>query len=106
MVEIDVGPLQPARALRILVHEGDAVQAGDTLAVFATPTLAAPGGAGIGSARVGSAKSARGLRVPSGRNRFVPSRSCALPSRRRTHRRRFGQTDSAEARGDISRAQL
>ena len=41
MVEVDVGPLQPARALRVLVDEGDAVRVGDTLAVFATPTLAA-----------------------------------------------------------------
>ena len=41
MVETDVGPLQPARAVRVLVNEGDAVKAGDTLAVFVTPTLAA-----------------------------------------------------------------
>ncbi len=41
MVETDVGPLQPARAVRILVQEGDAVRIGDTLAVFVTPTLAA-----------------------------------------------------------------
>jgi HlyD family secretion protein len=41
MVEVDVGPLQPARAVRVLVQEGDAVQIGDTLAVFVTPTLAA-----------------------------------------------------------------
>ncbi len=41
MVELDIGPLQPARALRVLVREGDAVQAGDTLAVFVVPNLAA-----------------------------------------------------------------
>lgn len=41
MVEVDVGPLQAARAVRVLVQEGDAVQAGDTLAVFSTPTLTA-----------------------------------------------------------------
>ena len=40
MVEVDVGPLQPARALRVLVQEGDEVQAGDTLVLFTTPTLA------------------------------------------------------------------
>lgn len=39
MVEVNVGPLQAARAVRVLVHEGDMVQAGDTLAVFSTPTL-------------------------------------------------------------------
>ncbi len=41
MVEIDVGPMQSARALRVLVREGDSVHAGDTLAVFVIPTLAA-----------------------------------------------------------------
>lgn len=41
MVEVGVGPLQPSRAARVLVNEGDAVRAGDTLAVFALPTLAA-----------------------------------------------------------------
>lgn len=40
MVEVDVGPLQPARALRVFVQEGDVVAAGDTLVVFTTPTLA------------------------------------------------------------------
>lgn len=40
MVEVDVGPLQPARALRVLVQEGDNVRIGDTLAIFSTPTLA------------------------------------------------------------------
>lgn len=41
MVEVDVGPMQSARALRVLVREGDAVRKGDTLAVFVIPTLAA-----------------------------------------------------------------
>ena len=41
MVEVGVGPLQPSRAARVLVHEGDVVRAGDTLAVFVLPTLAA-----------------------------------------------------------------
>ncbi|AMW04030.1 HlyD family secretion protein [Gemmatimonas phototrophica] len=41
MIEVDVGPLQPARAVRVLVQEGDVVRAGDTLAVFSTPTLTA-----------------------------------------------------------------
>jgi len=41
MIEVDVGPLQPARAVRVLVNEGDVVRVGDTLAVFSTPTLAA-----------------------------------------------------------------
>ncbi|MCO4099356.1 MAG: biotin/lipoyl-binding protein [Gemmatimonas sp.] len=41
MVEVDVGPLQVARAVRVLVAEGDRVRAGETLAVFSTPTLTA-----------------------------------------------------------------
>lgn len=41
MVEVGVGPLQASRAARVLVNEGDVVRAGDTLAVFVLPTLAA-----------------------------------------------------------------
>ncbi len=41
MVELDLGPLQPARALDVRVQEGDRVRTGDTLAVFVIPTLAA-----------------------------------------------------------------
>ena len=41
MVEVDVGPLQVARAVRVLVEEGDRVRAGETLVVFSTPTLTA-----------------------------------------------------------------
>lgn len=41
MLEVDVGPLQPSRAVRITAHEGDVVHTGDTLAVFALPTSAA-----------------------------------------------------------------
>jgi HlyD family secretion protein len=41
MVEVNVGPLQAARAVRVYVEEGAEVRAGDTLAVFSTPTLTA-----------------------------------------------------------------
>lgn len=41
MLEIDLGPLQAARVIRVAAREGDAVRAGDTLVVFALPTLAA-----------------------------------------------------------------
>jgi HlyD family secretion protein len=41
MRETNVGPLQAARAERVLVDEGSSVHEGDTLAVFAFPTLAA-----------------------------------------------------------------
>lgn len=40
VVEVDVGPLQPAQALQVLVQEGDVVHAGDTLVLFTMPTLA------------------------------------------------------------------
>ncbi len=39
MIEIDIGPQQIARAVQVLVLEGDVVAAGDTLAIFGTPTL-------------------------------------------------------------------
>lgn len=41
MLETRVGPLQPARAVRVAVQEGDTVHEGDTLAVFVLPTLSA-----------------------------------------------------------------
>ena len=41
MVETNVGPMQVARAMRVFVREGDRVRAGDTLVIFATPTMAA-----------------------------------------------------------------
>ena len=37
-IEIDVAPLAPGRIVRLLVHEGDSVRAGDTLAVLTQPT--------------------------------------------------------------------
>lgn len=39
VVEVDVAPATPGRVLRVLVSEGAAVRAGDTLAVLTTPTL-------------------------------------------------------------------
>jgi len=66
MVELDLGPLQPARALRMLVQEGDAVKAGDTLAVFAIPTLAAneaQADARLAAARQSEAELTRGARA-------------------------------------------
>lgn len=37
VVEVDVAPMQPGRVLRVLVREGDAVRAGDTLAALTQP---------------------------------------------------------------------
>lgn len=65
MVETDVGPLQPARAVRVLVNEGDAVKVGDTLAVFVTPTLAASevqAAARVDAARAAALEAERGAR--------------------------------------------
>lgn len=39
VVEVDVAPSLSARVVRVLVEEGAAVRAGDTLAVLTTPTL-------------------------------------------------------------------
>jgi HlyD family secretion protein len=41
VVEVDVSPISPGRVSRVLVDEGAAVHAGDTLAVLTTPTLSA-----------------------------------------------------------------
>ncbi len=65
MVEVDVGPLQPARALRVLVQEGDVVRAGDTLVLLTTPTMAsatAQADARAAAAQEASRELARGAR--------------------------------------------
>jgi HlyD family secretion protein len=41
VVEVDVAPITAGRVARVLVNEGDAVWAGDTLAVLVNPTLPA-----------------------------------------------------------------
>jgi HlyD family secretion protein len=41
VVEVDVSPTSPGRVSRVLVDEGAAVRAGDTLAVLTIPTLSA-----------------------------------------------------------------
>jgi HlyD family secretion protein len=41
VVEVDVSPTSPGRVARVLVDEGAAVRAGDTLAVLTIPTLSA-----------------------------------------------------------------
>ncbi len=41
VVEIDVAPTSPGRVSRVLVDEGAAVRAGDTLAILTIPTLSA-----------------------------------------------------------------
>ncbi len=41
IVEVDVAPLAPARVLRVMKEEGDAVRAGDTVALLTQATLRA-----------------------------------------------------------------
>jgi HlyD family secretion protein len=41
MVEVDVGPMQSARVVRVIANEGDEVHVGDTLVLFGIPTLSA-----------------------------------------------------------------
>ncbi len=107
MVEIDVGPLQPARAVRVMVHEGDAVRAGDTLAVFVTPTLAASAAqatARLESARQAEREASRGSR-PAEIARAESDLRGAVAEAERTAADLARLTPLA-SRGDISKAQL
>ena len=107
MVEIDVGPLQPARAVRVTVHEGDAVRAGDTLAVFVTPTLeatAAQARARLESARQAEREATRGSR-PAEIARAESELRAAQAEAERTAADLTRLTPLA-ARGDISKSQL
>jgi HlyD family secretion protein len=56
VVEIDVSPTSPGRVSRVLVDEGAAVHAGDTLAVLTIPTL--PGDVAQREAKAASARAA------------------------------------------------
>jgi HlyD family secretion protein len=67
VVEVDVSPISAGRVSRVLVDEGDAVRAGDTLAVLTIPTL--PGDVAQREAKAASATDAaqeaeRGPRTP------------------------------------------
>lgn len=107
MVEIDVGPLQPARAVRVMVHEGDAVRAGDTLAVFVTPTLAASAAqatARLESARQAEREANRGSR-PAEIARAESDLRAAEADAERTAADLARLTPLA-ARGDVSKSQL
>jgi HlyD family secretion protein len=106
-VEVDVGPLQPARALRVLVDEGDAVTIGDTLVVFSTPTLAATGeqleARAVAAARAAE-ELARGARPAEiGRARAEAEAATAEAERAAAD---LARLEPLAARGDISRQQL
>lgn len=107
MVEIDVGPLQPARAVRVLVQEGDAVHPGDTLAVFVTPTLAASeaqAAARLDAAREASREVERGSRPGEIARAESELRVAEADAERAAAD--LARLSPLAARGDISKAQL
>jgi HlyD family secretion protein len=107
MVEVDVGPLQPARAVTVRVHEGDVVQVGDTLAVFATPTLAAATAqaeARAAAATEAARELARGAR-PQELQRAEADLLAAQVEAERTAAD-LARLEPLAARGDVSRATL
>jgi HlyD family secretion protein len=107
MVEVDVGPLQPARALRVLVQEGDAVQAGDTLVLFTTPTLAsstAQAEARAAAAAETSRELASGAR-PAEISRAEAEWRAAAADAERTAAD-LARLEPLAAKGDVSRASL
>ncbi|WP_411280736.1 HlyD family secretion protein [Gemmatimonas sp.] len=107
MVEIDVGPLQPSRALRVLVQEGDEVQAGDTLVIFTTPTMAsatAQAEARAAATLEASRELTRGAR-PAEINRAEAELRSADADAERTAAD-LARLEPLAVRGDVSRAQL
>ena len=107
MVEIDVGPMQPARAVRVLVREGDIVRPGDTLAVFVTPALAASeaqAAARLDAAREASREVERGARPAEIARAESEVRVAEADAERATAD--LARLSPLAARGDISKAQL
>ena len=107
MVETNVGPMQVARALRVLVREGDRVRAGDTLVVFSTPTMAAAqaqAAARAQSANQLAQELERGAR-PAELARAASELKAADADAERSAAD-LARLEPLAARGDISRAQL
>jgi len=107
MVEVDVGPLQPARALRVLVREGDEVQAGDTLVLFTTPTLAsstAQAEARAAAAQEASRELARGARPAEISRAQAELRAAEADADRAAAD--LVRLEPLAAKGDVSRASL
>jgi len=107
IVEVNVGPLQAARAVRVLVTEGDAVKAGDTLAVFSTPTLTsamAQADARAAAAEDAAQELARGAR-PAEVARAEKEVQVAEADAARTAAD-LARLEPLAARGDVSRATL
>lgn len=107
MVELDVGPIQAARAVRVTVNEGDLVRAGDTLAIFVTPTLAAS--AAQASARLDAARQAEREAARGSRPAEVARAESDLRAAEAEAERTAGDVARLAplaARGDVSQAQL
>jgi HlyD family secretion protein len=107
MVEVDVGPLQPARALRVLVQEGDVVRAGDTLVLFTTPTLAsstAQAEARAAAAQEASRELARGARPAEISRAQAELRAAEADADRAASD--LARLEPLAAKGDVSRASL
>ncbi len=107
MVEVDVGPLQPARALRVLVQEGDLVAAGDTLVLFTTPTLAsatAQAEARAAAAQEASRELARGARPAEISRAQAELRAAEADAERAAAD--LVRLEPLAAKGDVSRASL
>ena len=107
MVETNVGPLQVARAIRVLVREGDRVEAGDTLVIFSTPTMAASEAQAAARAQAAQQMErelTRGAR-PAELARAESELKAAEAEAERTAAD-LARFEPLAARGDISRAQL
>ena len=107
MVEVDFGPLQPARALRVLVPEGDEVHAGDTLVLFTTPTLAsstAQAEARAIAAQEASRELARGARPAEISRAQAELRAAEADADRAAAD--LVRLEPLAAKGDVSRASL
>lgn len=106
-VDVDVGPLQPARAVRVLVDEGDTVAIGDTLVVFSTPALAATGeqleARAVAAARTAE-ELARGARPAEIARARAEADAAAAEAERAAAD--LSRLEPLAARGDISRQQL
>lgn len=105
MVEVDVGPLQPARVVRVLVEEGEPVRAGDTLAVLGSPTLTAATAqaeARAAAADESARELARGSR-PAEVQRAEAELAAATAEAERTAAD-VARLDPLAAKGDVSRA--
>ena len=107
MVEVDVGPLQLARALRVLVQEGDVVAAGDTLVMFTTPTLAsstAQAEARAAAAQETSRELARGARPAEISRAQAELRAAEADAERAAAD--LARLEPLAANGDVSRTAL